>query len=191
MALTPLLTAVLVAAYLALLVWGFRRRAQVVQGPWLFFFRAFFPNWKFFHAVGQAPRLYVRGQTAAGDWTAWQLLYPRLPRRWRHVLHNPAVNLALSHQNLVDHLAQDVRDLPEHGEVQALVSYQLVCRLAQQAVSGGQWGGVPMLPAAQDLPALSACQFELRLQTPAQPGQSALAEPLLISPRLPLGAEGP
>ncbi len=181
------LTALLIAAYAGLLVWSLRRRSQVVQGPWLFFFRAFFPNWKFFHAVGLAPRLYVRGQTAAGEWTAWHLLYPQLPRRWHHLLHNPAVNLALAHQNLVDHLANDVHDLPEHGEVQTLVSYQLVCRLVQQAVSGGQWGDVPMLPGA-NFPPLAACQFELRLQTPAQPGQAALAEPLLISPRLPLAA---
>ena len=191
MALTALLTALLVAAYFALLVWGLRQRAQVVQGPWLFFFRAFFPNWKFFHAVGQAPRLYVRGQTAAGDWTAWQLLYPRLPRRWRHVLHNPAVNLALSHQNLVDHLAQDVHDLPEQGDVQALVSYQLVCRLAQQAVQGGCWGSAPMLPMlplrphTANEPPLLACQFELRLQAPGQPDA---AQALLISPRLLLAA---
>lgn len=181
------LTALLVAAYVALLVWGLRRRSQVVQGPWLFFFRAFFPNWKFFHAVGQAPRLYVRGQTATGTWTPWQLLYPRLPRRWGHVLHNPAVNLALSHQNLVDHLANDVHDLPAHGDVQNLVSYQLVCRLAQQAVSGGCWGAAPMLQQAID-PALAACQFELRLQSPGEPGK---AEPLLTSPRLPLPHQTP
>ena len=41
---------------LATLVW----KTPVISGPWLFLLRAFFPNWKFFHAVGYAPRLYAR-----------------------------------------------------------------------------------------------------------------------------------
>ena len=81
---SPVLTARLVLAYFALLAWTLKRRGPALQGPWFFFLRAFFPNWKFFHAVGRAPRLYVRGQEASGSWSDWQLVYPRLPRRLSH-----------------------------------------------------------------------------------------------------------
>ncbi len=158
------LTALLALLYLALLTWTLRRRGPTLEGPWWFFLRAFFPNWKFFHAVGHAPRLYVRGQQPEGAWSDWQPVYPRLPRRWHHVLHNPAVNLALTQQNLVDHLANDINELPEGGDIRTRVSYQLVARLAHEALRGGRWGEVPMLKLP--LPACSAWQFELRMEHP-------------------------
>jgi len=100
-----LITLVLVGVYFVWLAFfGLRRHRHLVQGPWLFFFRAFFPNWKFYHAAGKAPRLYVRAQGADGAWGDWQRVYARMPWRAGHVLHNPVVNLALNHQNLVDHL---------------------------------------------------------------------------------------
>ena len=30
-------------------------KSRIVTGPWLFLLRAFFPNWKFFHATGNVP----------------------------------------------------------------------------------------------------------------------------------------
>ena len=33
---------------------------RTVHGPWLFLFRAFFPNWKFYHSLGWQPNLFVR-----------------------------------------------------------------------------------------------------------------------------------
>lgn len=158
------ITALLVLIYFGLLTWTLRRRGPVLQGPWWFFLRAFFPNWKFFHTVGRAPRLYVRGCDAQGQWSDWQLVYPRIPRRVSHLLLNPAVNLALGQQNLVDHLAQDINDLPEGADIQSKVSYQLVLRLARDAVTGGRWGDAPML--AQALPPCLALQFELRMERP-------------------------
>ena len=158
------ITALLVLAYFGLLAWALKRRGPVLQGPWFFFLRAFFPNWKFFHAVGHAPRLYVRAQDAHGVWTDWQLVYPRLARRWTHLLHSPAVNLALTQQNLVDHLAGDINDLPEGEDIRGKVSYQLVSRLAHEALCGGRWGQTPML--AQPMPEHSAWQFELRMEHP-------------------------
>jgi len=175
---TLLVTLLLFIAYFALLAWALRRPRQTVQGPWLFFLRAFFPNWKFFHAVGRAPRLYVRGHDAQG-WCDWQLVYPRQRRRLLHVLHNPAVNLALTQQNLVDHLASDINDLPEGADVRALVSYQLVARLALQALQGGRWGDAPML--AQSLPEAGAWQFELRMERPDL-GEGADSVQMLLSP---------
>jgi hypothetical protein len=97
-------------------------------------------------------------------WSQWQLVYPRLPRRLSHVLHNPVVNLALTQQNLVDHLAGDINDLPEGADIRRKVSYQLVARLAREALGGGRWGQAPML--AQPMPHCSAWQFELRMEHP-------------------------
>ncbi len=147
---TLLVTLLLVGAYFALLVWALRRQQPLAQGRWLFFLRAFFPNWKFYHAVGRPPRLYVRGRLGSGEWLPWQAVYPRRARRLWHLVHNPDVNLALSHQNLVDHLAADINDLPEGADIRECVSYQLVARLARTAVTG---------PA-------SAYQFEVRLASP-------------------------
>jgi len=130
----------------------------------VFFLRAFFPNWKFYHAVGRPPRLFVRGQLAGGEWLPWQLVYPRSPRRAWHLVHSPRVNLLLSQQNLVDHLASDVNELPEGAEPGELVSYRLVQRLARQA-----------LP-----PDACAFQFEVRLESPrVEPPHCLLQSPVL------------
>jgi hypothetical protein len=147
---TLAITLTLFGVYFALLAWALRRQTRLVQGPWLFFLRAFFPNWKFYHAVGHPPRLFVRGQDPGGQWQDWQKVYPRRVRRLWHLVFNAEVNLALSHQNLVDHLAADINDLAEGADVRDCVSYQLVARLARSAL--------PQQTAAY--------QFELRLETP-------------------------
>lgn len=154
-------TALFVIAYFGLLWLTLRKRFRVLSGPWLFFLRAFFPNWKFYHGTGYAPRLRVRGRSASGQWTEWQQVYPRLPRRPWHLLHNASVNLALSHQNLVDHLSSDIQDLPEGADIREKVSYQLVQRLAHAAIRGSGWGDSPMLDSAPV--DAEAFQFEVRL----------------------------
>jgi hypothetical protein len=169
-------TALLVIAYFGLLWLTLRRRFRVLSGPWLFFLRAFFPNWKFYHGTGWAPRLWVRGRDAAGQWHGWQQVYPRLQRRPWHVLHNAEVNLALSQQNLVDHLSSDIQDLPEGADIRDKVSYQLVRRLARVALRGGHGGHGPML--ATPLPDAQAFQFEVRLQWLG----TARSEQALLSP---------
>jgi hypothetical protein len=48
-------------------------------------------------------------------------------------VHNPQVNLALSQQNLVDHLAHDLNHLPAQSDARDLVAYRLVQALAREA----------------------------------------------------------
>lgn len=175
-------TALFIVAYFALLAVALRKRQLTVQGPWLFLLRAFFPNWQFFHGLGPAARLWVRAQQGPGHWSDWQLVYPRLPRQVSHLLHNPAVNLALSHQNLVEHLATDIHDLADHADIRDSVSYQLVTRLACDAVQGGCWGDVPMLQKPNGL-APDAFQFEVRLLRLGEQGDE---QQLLLSPVMPL-----
>ena len=181
-------TALLVLAYFGLLAWSLKHRGRTLQGPWFFFLRAFFPNWKFFHAVGRAPRLYVRWQGEDGQWRDWQLVYPRLRRQLSHLLDNSAVNLALTQQNLVDHLAQDINDLPEGQSISTCVSFQLVSRLAREAVVGGAWGSQAML--TQPTGPASAWQMELRMERPALPGQSADSVLMLRSAEMPVQSPG-
>lgn len=175
------LTALLILAYFAWLAVALRKRQRKVQGPWLFLLRAFFPNWQFFHGLGPAPRLWVRAQTKACAWSSWHAVYPRLPRRAGHLLLNPSVNLALSHQNLVEHLATDVHDLADDADIRDCVSYQLVTRLARDAVQGGCWADTPMVHWPDGFTP-EAFQFEIRLLRLGQAGD----EQLLLSPVMPL-----
>ena len=89
----------LLRAYVGLLLWALRKKQWQLEGPWWFHLRAFLPNWKFYHAVGWMPRLWVRHRLAPDTApTAWALVYPRRARRLWHLIHNPDVNLALAEQ---------------------------------------------------------------------------------------------
>ncbi len=148
------MTEVLFAAYFVVLLATLVFKTPIVKGPWLFLLRAFFPNWKFFHAVGHVPQLFARAASCneAGDtlWSDWVLIYPRLTRRWYHLLHNADTNLGLAQQNLVDHLWADLYDLPEGADPRGLVTYAMASRLAQQFLS-------------ELHPGMRQYQFELRM----------------------------
>ncbi|NBW54182.1 MAG: hypothetical protein EBR42_02600 [Betaproteobacteria bacterium] len=161
----------LLLAYFVVLGMSLVFRKHTVRGPWLFLFRAFFPNWQFFHKVGPVPHLYVRFQDTTYQWSDWEWVYPRRYRQLLDVFHNPSGNLLLAQQNLVDHLSSDIKDLGEGADARPLVSYQLVCRLAAQAarVSNGQ----------------GLYQFELRLERPTPQGYDH-SDTVLRSPELPL-----
>ncbi len=132
------MTELLFAAYFLLLVVTLIIKSPIIKGPWLFLLRAFFPNWKFFHAVGHVPHLYARSavQLASGElqWADWVLIYPRCIRRWHHLLHNPDTNLGLAQQNLVDHFWADLYDLPEGADPRGLVTYTMMARLVEQVL---------------------------------------------------------
>jgi len=107
----------LLLAYFGVLSLSLVFRKRTFRGPWLFLFRAFFPNWQFFHKVGSVPHLYIRYQDALGAWSEWQWVYPRRTRHWADLFHNPQGNLLLAQQNLVDHLSSDIKDLGEGADV--------------------------------------------------------------------------
>jgi hypothetical protein len=148
------MTELLFAAYLLLLIATLVIKTPIIKGPWLFLLRAFFPNWKFFHAVGHVPHLYARSASMldSGElpWTDWVLIYPRRRRRLHHLLHNPDTNLGLGQQNMVDHFWADLHDLPEGADPRSLVSYQMMARLVDQVLR------------ARDMN-LTHSQFELRM----------------------------
>ncbi len=127
------MTEVLFVAYFLVLIASLLIKTPTIKGPWLFLMRAFFPNWKFFHAVGYVPHLYARSAVmqSSGElhWSDWGLIYPRRVHRLSHLIHNPDTNLGLGQQNLVDHFWADLYDLPEGNDPRQLVTYQMVSRL--------------------------------------------------------------
>jgi len=140
------MTEALLVIYFLALLYALRAKPRYVRGPWLFLLRTFFPNWKFFHAVGHVPHLRVRAGVHAGgeeQWSDWQVIYPRRERHWWHLFHNPHTNLGLAQQNLVDHFWADVYDLPEGGDIRQLVTYPMMLRLAQghlpEPTAGTPW----------------------------------------------------
>ena len=160
----------LFVAYFLFLILTLLVRTRIVKGPWLFLFRAFFPNWKFYHAVGYIPHLYVRYQRSDAAWSEWALQYPRRPRNLLRVFHNPDGNAALAEQNLVDHWAYDLEDLPQGQDPRELVTYQLVSRVARR------W-------ALAQHPDVSHYQFELRMEKPLITG-AFVTQLMLTSPEL-------
>jgi hypothetical protein len=132
------MTEVLFVLYFLMLLATLIIKTPIIKGPWLFLLRAFFPNWKFFHAVGYVPHLYARSavQLSTGEmqWSAWVLIYPRRVRRLSHLLHNPDTNIGLAQQNMVDHFWADLHDLPEGADPRNLVSYQMMQRLSEQVL---------------------------------------------------------
>jgi len=148
------MTELLFAAYFLVLIATLIIKTPIIKGPWLFLLRAFFPNWKFFHAVGYVPHLYARSavQLSSSElqWSDWVLIYPRRVRRLHHLVHNPDTNLGLGQQNMVDHFWADLHDLPEGEDPRGLVSYQMMQRLSCQVL------------CARDVN-FSHSQFELRM----------------------------
>ena len=132
------MTEALFVLYFLVLVATLVIKTPIIKGPWLFLLRAFFPNWKFFHAVGYVPHLYARSavQLSTGEmqWSAWVLIYPRSVRRLSHLVHNPDTNIGLAQQNMVDHFWADLHDLPEGADPRNLVSYQMMQRLSDQVL---------------------------------------------------------
>ncbi len=133
------MTEVLFVAYFLVLIASLLIKTPIIKGPWLFLMRAFFPNWKFFHAVGYVPHLYARSAVmqSSGElhWSDWVLIYPRHTRSLIHLIHNPDTNLGLGQQNLVDHFWADLYDLPEGNDPRQLVTYQMVSRLVSLVLS--------------------------------------------------------
>jgi hypothetical protein len=115
----------LIAAYFVFLLISLKRRGKLINGPWLFLLRSFFPNWRFYHGPGDQPRLFWRVQDADGHWSLWHMFMPRAQFRWLDWIHNPRNNLTLANQNLIDHLSADISAMPEDGDVRHLLTYQL------------------------------------------------------------------
>ena len=157
--------------YFAALFFSLIYRSQVVTGPWLFLLRCFFPNWRFFHGMGHVPTLFVRYSNAAQVWSPWQSTIPRARRSLLQLVHNPAINLALANQNLVDHLSADLQVLGEEQDVQQLVTYQLIMRHARDYLQ-------------RHTQAINIQQYQFQLRLMAPPPDTNEDAAVLTSPAI-------
>ncbi len=161
-----------VIAYFLLLMVALLYKTPIVRGPWLFLLRSFFPNWKFFHAVGYVPHLYARAAKvdAQGqfEWTEWLHLYPRQPQSFWQLFHNTQTNLGLAQQNLIDHFWADLNDSPEDFDPRQLVTYQMISHFVAVKLS-------------EAYPAYSHTQFELRMLLD-NPTQTTHTHVMMTSP---------
>jgi hypothetical protein len=163
------LNVALIVGYFGFLVGGLVLHSRSVVHPWLFLLRGFFPKWQFFHALGRTPRLYFRSERA-DEWSDWRKFTPRGARRVRDLFHNPKVNLALSEQNLVELLANDLATCADDAAALGLVSYRMVDRLAR--LKAGALSG----PCAY--------QFRICLERPGAPADFE-SDTILLSPICP------
>lgn len=189
------LTAVLVLAYFLAILISLRMPRRDVQSRHLHFLRAFFPNWRFYHAVGHRPTLELRVQLDAAEWSDWTPYFPRAARHAWQFVHNPDINLQLVEQTLVEHLAGDLAEMSDEESVTDLVSYRLTVRLAlkcakQTAMRLPRQQSIrrngPVTSAAfatpEDHGHLSAFQFRVRLLHPLEPDGDNPT--VLVSPTL-------
>jgi hypothetical protein len=94
--------------------------------------RAFFPNWRFYHAIGHRPTLELRVKGKHETWSDWIPYFPRADRHALQFVHNPEINLQLVEQTLIEHLAGDLAEMSDDENVTDLVSYRLTIRLADK-----------------------------------------------------------
>jgi hypothetical protein len=127
------LTNGLLAFYFLSLVGALALGRRGVNSPWLFLLRAFIPNWRFFHALGYTPRLFVRTRNSTlVEWSAWQMMMPRGRRHWFQLFYNAELNLAMAEQTLIEHLSTAIADLPDGGSIESTTPYPMVECLVRQ-----------------------------------------------------------
>ena len=174
------LTAALVLAYFVAILISLKLRRHDVQNRHLHFLRAFFPNWRFYHAVGHRPTLELRVQGEHEAWSDWIPYFPRADRHALQIVHNPEINLQLVEQTLIEHLAGDLAEMSDDEDVTDLVSYRLTIRLARklaQKIALRRMGPL-VSPATQAL----AFEFRVRLIHALEPqGDNPT---VLVSPTL-------
>ena len=130
--LAMIVAVLLYAAFLVSTLWF---RGPVFNGRGLYLLRSFFPNWRFYHRVTHRAVLCTRHRNRAGEWSHWQPGWPRARRRLVTLFHNPAGNLALVEQSLIEHLSADLQEARDAAAVARLPTYRLVSRLARERVA--------------------------------------------------------
>ncbi len=113
---------------------GATRRLSIVTTPASTLLRQLFPSWEFFDVARLPPTLQLRRLSLQGGPGYWLGAVHPSPRRWWHLLYNPAGTQSLAAQTLVE------RWYTELVELEALApacreSLALVTALAESALS--------------------------------------------------------
>jgi hypothetical protein len=185
------MSSVLIICYFLVLMLTFFVSTKTIQGPWFFLLRAFFPNWKFYHSLGWQPQLHIKARLAepvrsnpaqSPEWTLTRWVYPRAKRGMIKLFYNPHVNMALAHQNMVEHLASDLQQLPEDHNAADLVSYKLIRRFVEHCVVAEFAKDIENAPhSGGRLSQGYEYSFEIHLRL-NDPNRGAESHTLMISP---------
>lgn len=164
----PLVTGIL--AYFAVLLIFAKLKSREMNGRMVFLFRAFFPSWKFFEDIEQAPLLYIRTELEGRDFSEWSDGLGKAERSLSQVVFNPKGNLRLACNSLLQQLMTDLELADESNpkSFENVVSYQLTKNLARRRVLELARGKVAV-----------RFQFKLCLLTAKSP---YLLEDMMISP---------
>lgn len=125
------LVLVLVLALVALLP-----RAEV-RHPLVSLLRVLVPSWRFFDDLQVTPTLLVRVARDGGAFGEWRAVLSPPRRSIVHLVWNPAGNLLLAQQSLLERLLMDVGEWDERGAagLETLVSYELVLNLVRATLA--------------------------------------------------------
>lgn len=113
---------------------GATRRLPIVTTPASTLLRQLFPSWEFFDVARLPPALQLRRlslQDGPGHWLG--AVHPS-PRRWWHLLYNPAGTQSLAAQTLVERWYTELAELGEDAPA-CRESLALVRALAESALS--------------------------------------------------------
>ena len=142
---------VLVAVAVLLVLVALLPRAEV-RHPLVSLVRVLVPSWRFFDDLQVTPTLLVRVAPDGAPFGAWRPVLAPPPRSVVHLVWNPAGNLLLAQQSLLERLLMDVAEWDDGDPrgPETLVSYQLVLNLVRARIA-----------ADGDVPRGATCQFKL------------------------------
>jgi hypothetical protein len=105
----------------------------LAHSPGLRLFRSLIPSWRFFDTIEEAPLVYLRPVSAAGEEGPWEPLIPAPRRGPLALIYNPQGNLSLALHGALDQLIDELADAgpitPEDAE--HLASYELLHNLVR------------------------------------------------------------
>lgn len=121
--------------FVALAVFSLARRSQL-RSRALFLFRAFFPSWRFFEDLGDAPNVFFRLHSENNEPGEWQPCLEKIPRRWFHLFFNPDGNRLLACSSAVQLLLADIEEADETdpGALETTVSYRVIQDLVRYRI---------------------------------------------------------
>jgi len=106
----------------------------MVTTPTSTLLRQLFPSWEFFDVARLPPTLQFRLLSGSDTEAPWLGVVRLLPRRWWHVVFNPAGTRTLAAQTLVERWYTELVDAGEQAPA-SLVSLTLVTALAESALA--------------------------------------------------------
>lgn len=121
-------SSIVVLLWLALIIALSLTKRRQLGSRRLSLMRALFPSWRFFDQLEHVPKIFFRFSTEEGQYTPWQQLQLRTPRKFSALFFNPIGNLNFAFHSLTEQLISDVND---YQNFQETVSYRLMVEMVR------------------------------------------------------------